>query len=913
MSVSLKHLLLLIFSVSPFVAHTQSVNKLLQKADSLYSLPYPDESDDLQAIELYQRVIQEVPNANEIFDFVRATENLGNLQLIYGLQSDATSSYRKGLFFVRDFGQNDTLVYTTHLYLGEVLFRMSRLDSAIFHLKEAERIQAKLKQNSLPERLYNALGVYYFETGNYLQSIQYFTQAESYLGSTGQDYEQFARYSFLSNKASALYHLEQYDSARVIYFQLLDWDINPNQVRIHLANTYLKEKNGKDAIKVLDQIEGISDSNVLAFLNLQSRAYLQLNNLTLADSILQLTGVTIDSLGISSKNYQRGMYYSNLGEYYRSRQDFEAALDYLHRSIVELHPSFDSEDVFQNPSELSLGMAAISLFDNLVSKSEVSWAYFRQNKDQKYFDLGLDSYRSAFDLADYISANFDNDEARIFLGDQALRAYKSAVSQIHDFYLTNPDSKLKEQAFIWVEQSKSGALRLGIFDSKEKQRVGIPSDLLREELELQQLIARNYRDQYETEDTSKLQFLKQEYTELQVRLSRLREEIKSHYPESMRAEAVLLTFIQSQLSEDGVMLSFFEGNDYLSIFLLDANSLDWKVIHWNDGLREKVLKWKQQIRSWRSGMTYETPFFLTDLAGQIFKGWEAKIIDANLLTIIPHGVFSGISFDEFPLKGELLIQHTPISYQFSAMRLQVERLPDWQGSAIAGFAPFFYKATDFAEGLLPLPGSKMELNSLSGNNFFGSEASKRQFLITASQNNIIHLATHAVASDEDGQASFVAFYPEGDFRLFENELSFQPLDQVDLIFLSACETGSGRFSESEGFVSLARAFALAGVKNLVSTLWLTEDKVASYLSREFYSELEKGLTYAEALRQAKLNFLNDTQMAQFHDAPYWTNFILVGQPQQKSALVSFGELMVFLLIILTSAGLAYWYWILRSR
>jgi len=62
------------------------------------------------AMEIYSKILDEVPEPAVIDDFIRAAEHLGNLQVIYGQQAEAAISYRKALFFARAFQQPDTLV-----------------------------------------------------------------------------------------------------------------------------------------------------------------------------------------------------------------------------------------------------------------------------------------------------------------------------------------------------------------------------------------------------------------------------------------------------------------------------------------------------------------------------------------------------------------------------------------------------------------------------------------------------------------------------------------------------------------------------------------------------------------------------------------------------------------------------------
>ncbi|NVJ87293.1 MAG: CHAT domain-containing protein [Algoriphagus sp.] len=885
----------------------QTVEEFLKKADSLYFLPYPKEEDDLLAIEFYQKVINQVPGNDQVEKFIRAAENLGNLFLVYNEQQAAANSYRKALLYAKSFQKPDTLVYTTHLYLGEVLFRMSRLDSAILHLKEAEQIQGYLHGSAVPERLYNALGVYYFETGNYVQSIVYFSQAESYLEGLEDSYARFARYSFLSNKASALYHLELYDSARTIYRQLLGWEINQDQIRINLANTFLKEEKGQEALEVLEEIRDPNSSNLIPFLNLKSKAYLQLQELPKAASILSRVEFVLDSLQVPAKNYQRGTYYRNQGDFYRQKGEWEKSLSFYHLAIVELHPEFESNDYFSNPEVSTLGMSAISLFENLVSKAELAWRIYSEKNDPEYFQLGKETFDLAFSYAEYISTNFDNDEGRIFLGDQVIDAYRKGITSLFDFYSKGGEEGLKELAFLWAEQSKSGALRLGILETRKKETAGVPKSLLAEEKDLQVRLAINYRNQYEIEDTARLRELKQEYIGLQVELSRIKERIKDYFPEYSGGISLDLERIRSKLPAKGLVFSLFEGEEELHLFYLDKGTLSWKVTPWTEENRELIFEWKLQLRNWRGGMSYQQPEFIAALSEQFFTD-DLELDDKEVLMIILHGIFSGVSFDEFFVSDGFLIEKIPILYQFSALRLELLDPSFLQSGQMSSFAPFSDSKTINGE-LRGLPGSLKEIESLPGEKYIGSEASKTKFLEVANQSQFLHLATHAIAILDPTKESFIAFYPEGDFRLFDSELGFQSFNQTELVFLSACETAAGRLSESEGLVSLARSFAMAGVEYLVSTLWLTEDQVATYISREFYNQVANGEGYAQALRLAKLKLLNDPEMAQFSESPYWSNFILIGQPQKKSGFPNW----IIILIIAFVVGGFVGFWILNGR
>jgi len=97
---------------------------------------------------------------------------------------------------------------------------------------------------------------------------------------------------------------------------------------------------------------------------------------------------------------------------------------------------------------------------------------------------------------------------------------------------------------------------------------------------------------------------------------------------------------------------------------------------------------------------------------------------------------------------------------------------------------------------------------------------------------------------------------------------------ADLVVLSACDTGVGRLVRGEGVVGLSRAFFYAGVPSLVVSLWPVADQSTASLMTSFYAELDRGEDKAEALRRAKLGFLDGGGSK---SAPlYWAPFILVG-------------------------------------
>jgi CHAT domain-containing protein len=82
------------------------------------------------------------------------------------------------------------------------------------------------------------------------------------------------------------------------------------------------------------------------------------------------------------------------------------------------------------------------------------------------------------------------------------------------------------------------------------------------------------------------------------------------------------------------------------------------------------------------------------------------------------------------------------------------------------------------------------------------------------------------------------------------------LHGVDIVTLSACDTGLGEAAGGEGLLGLQRAFQIAGARTTVASLWRVNDEATKVLMGEFYDNLwRKKLSRIESLRQAQLTML----------------------------------------------------------
>jgi len=209
------------------------------------------------------------------------------------------------------------------------------------------------------------------------------------------------------------------------------------------------------------------------------------------------------------------------------------------------------------------------------------------------------------------------------------------------------------------------------------------------------------------------------------------------------------------------------------------------------------------------------------------------------------------------------------------------------------------------EAFDPLPEVRAELNAIVRNGNQGLIKGElhfdEQFNMVSlkqalrNQHPLIHLASHFVFRPGNESTSFLLL-GDGD-RLTLSRIRQEKLDfsHVDLVTLSACETGmgGGRTAQGEEVEGLGALVQKQGAKGVIATLWPVADESTGLFMQYFYRlREEKKLTKADALRQAQLMLIKGqppgAEGVQGGDAaaakpaspyahPYfWAPFILMG-------------------------------------
>lgn len=149
------------------------------------------------------------------------------------------------------------------------------------------------------------------------------------------------------------------------------------------------------------------------------------------------------------------------------------------------------------------------------------------------------------------------------------------------------------------------------------------------------------------------------------------------------------------------------------------------------------------------------------------------------------------------------------------------------------------------------------------------------------QYRIIHFATHGLLDDKHPELSGIVLSlfdergrPQEDGFLRLHDIYNLRLP-VELVVLSACQTGLGKEVRGEGLIGLTRGFMYAGAARVVASLWKVDDAATAELMKRFYIGMFKDhLTPAAALKAAQVSMW---EQSRWHNPYFWSGFILQGE------------------------------------
>ena len=110
--------------------------------------------------------------------------------------------------------------------------------------------------------------------------------------------------------------------------------------------------------------------------------------------------------------------------------------------------------------------------------------------------------------------------------------------------------------------------------------------------------------------------------------------------------------------------------------------------------------------------------------------------------------------------------------------------------------------------------------------------------------------------------------------LTAQEISMLDLRGLDLVVLSACQTGLGDVISGEGVFGLQRGFKKAGANTILMSLDKVDDEATRILMVEFYKNLMSGKTKHQSFKDAQ-KYLRQVDNGRYDNPQYWASFIML--------------------------------------
>jgi CHAT domain-containing protein len=817
------------------------------------------------------------------------------------------------------------LRFSLYRLLGKAHRNLENLNQSIAYLKKAVHCAEALPAQHQPARrleVYQLAGLNLYDKEDYLLAIEYFgigleiikrhklnQQAEAialrqnlgncygFLGKYPQarknfelalglahDYQDYsahqtARLQIYRDMGLMYQRLEQNDKARHLLYK---------SIRL---STKLYGKNGLETAKGLE---------ILSHTYYQEGQY---------DKALKYARLAFQGFSASyGKNSpQAARLLAQIGACLTGLGQFERAGRYLDQALSIMRYDPDHNHLFESFETSHRQLAAM--------------LYFKALNHQKAFDAGQPQahlhqagilFNLATRLVEFIKNSLEDSGVKPYLLNDFYHVFEGAINNCYTRYQQSKDLKDIEEAFAYAERSKAILLKEAVQKAGAETRQDIPNALLAHYRQLKQEVIRleNQRyEHYQRGDEDLAQELNSQVFQAKRAYYLLEDSLMRSFPAYYRLKQgptpLTLAEIQIELLAPGqALVQYFAGKERIFIFTITPGQAFLTSVATGESLDSTVWGLRESIYGWLAAQTEEPLGRYQSHAHHLYLQLIAPIepLLPKRLIIIPDGVLEYLPFEallsEMPGPATsipaypYLLSRYQISYAHSA-RLLMEM------KARSPLQPHHYRALAFAPsfsasalGEETLDQRRISLGRLYSNeeevmhvkNILnaqvrkGKSATRERFLQEAHLYSILHLATHAKANDVEGDYSYLAFTPTPGAKdkplLYAKDLYALRLP-AEMAVLSACETGIGELRRGEGAISLARGFAYAGTRSLVSTLWRVSDQETAAFMRLFYQNLQQQLPKDEAMHQAKLAYLAEAPPQKAHPF-FWAAFTLSG-------------------------------------
>lgn len=381
---------------------------------------------------------------------------------------------------------------------------------------------------------------------------------------------------------------------------------------------------------------------------------------------------------------------------------------------------------------------------------------------------------------------------------------------------------------------------------------------------------------------------------------------KSMYPNlNLFTEKLFnLKELQSQLKANDVVLKYEVLKDEIAIFRIYKTRFD--VV-----LKPFKTPEKELIDSFIDDVIQQK--FNSEVSEKLAEILIPKLDEnSNNIIIKPDENLLRLPFEILKYNKQFLIENYSISYTSSLGFIHPEIAYNKRTDILAIYVPEYGGETgasatrSYASALIGAKNEAEAISALFPSIIYSQSGSgKNEFLETAKDASLLHLAMHAEVNNKEPGLSRLLFSNASNSQdLYLEELYGLSLN-ADLAVLSACNTGLGKENAGRGMESFQRAFTFAGVPATVASLWEVPDTSTKQIMEGFYAYLSKGFTKSKSLQNAKQDYIKTHANSKLAQPYYWAGFVIYGEDralsQKSSNLYLYG--LITSLVLISGIGL----------
>ena len=615
--------------------------------------------------------------------------------------------------------------------------------------------------------------------------------------------------------------------------------------------------------------------------------------------------------------------YYELGALELDQKNHLQAAVYFHKSLQAYCFDYDSVDLAKNPVPKEQTFKSV-MQGALTRKAEALIGLAGSSEPEMathYLQIAWKCFTTAYDIVDEVHSEIFTPASQMVSNEEFRPVLEGALNTAHQLFEFTGDASYIQRAFVMHQRMKAKQLFQNIQEVELNMELGVPDSLTRLGTAMEQkitLIQSQLAEAREANDSMGVSVLEQHILSAQHQLDSFRVFLFQEYPGYYTSRKPDTAFSARNFSaylaaQQQAGLAYFIGDSSSFVFALVEDQIMLDELPHPDQMEVLFTPFRKCLIDFNflTQQPDEAYSLYTSSAHALYQALFPESVQAMLQTtsrllVFPDGLLHDLPFGallsgDAPKKNQgyaelpYLINSHVIAYSESALLLNTKTASPQDRKPYLGMAPEYdgdfltqaHLSRDviaFRESQSKLWGNQEEVNAahqlLGGHQFLGSHASEQEFKASAGQYQVLHLAMHALADQENPWFSKLIFSkPQSGiedgflhaFELYGMKLS------ADLAVLSACHSGTGRVVPGEGSMTLARAFRYAGCPSVVMSLWQAEDQVTATLMNDFFRALNDGSSKDRALSEAKRSYLMHAGALKSHPF-FWSNFLVIGNP-----------------------------------